>query len=170
VTAPDTIAPGTAPAPPAMILGCVTGSPAPAPASAEWHRALAPEVLLQVVDPDPDIFEVPDGSVPYALFAAGSGAARAARLAQTLLARGHGPAHLMMYQCLEPIPLPDLLTCRLTIFAGPGEAAAAAHWQPCCAGEFTLRVLRDPLAVPPSGPVSPELALAVKEELGVWPS
>jgi hypothetical protein len=171
VTAPATVAPETAqaPAPAAMVLGYVTGSPAPAPPSAEWHRALAPEVLLRVVDPDPDLFEVPDGSVPYALFAAGSGAARAAQLAQTLLARGHGPAHLMMCQGLTPISLPEPLTCRLTVFAGPGEAGAAAHWRTCGAGEFTLRVLPDPVAVPPSGPVSAELALAVKEELGVWP-
>jgi hypothetical protein len=169
VTAPAAVAPETAPARAAMVLGYVTGSPAPAPPSAEWHRALAPEVLLRVVDPDPDLFEVPDGSVPYALFAAGSGAARAAQLAQTLLARGHGPAHLMMCQGLTPISLPEPLTCRLTVFAGPGEAGAAAHWRTCCAGEFTLRVLPDPVAVPPSGPISAELALAVKEELGVWP-
>ena len=168
MTAPATVAPETAPAPAAMVLGYVAGSPAPAPPSAEWHRALAPEVRLRVVDPDPDLFEVPNGSVPYALFAAGSGAARAAQLAQTLLARGHGPAHLMMCQGLAPISLPEPLTCRLTVFAGPGEAAAA-HWRTCCAGEFTLRILPDPVAVPPSGPVSPELALAVKEELGVWP-
>lgn len=166
--APDATAPEPAPAPAAMVFGCVTGSPALAPPSAEWHRALAPEVLLRVVDPDPDLFEVPEGSVPYALFAAGSGVAGAARLAQTLLARGHGPAHLMMCPGLVPISLPEPLTCRLTVFAGPGEAAAA-HWRTCCAGDFTLRVLPDPVAVPPSGPVSPELALAMKEELGVWP-
>jgi hypothetical protein len=170
--APGAIARGTAPAPPAMVLGCVTGFPAPAQPTAAWRRALAPEVLLRVVDADSDAFAVPAGSMPYALFAAGICGARAARLTQSLLAAGHGPAHLMVCPCPCPVPdtLPAPLPCRLTVFAGGRDAAASALWQTCCAGEFTLRVLRDPLAVPPSGPVSPDLALAVKEELGVWPS
>lgn len=160
----------------AMVLGCLTGFAAPAQPVAAWRRALAPQVRLRVVDADtadadPEAFAVSAGSVPYALFAAGISGARAFALTQSLLAAGHGPAHLMVCQCPcpEPDALPAPLPCRLTVFAGAGDAAASARWQTCGAGEFTLRVLNDPLAVPPSGPVSPDLALAVKEELGVWP-
>jgi hypothetical protein len=194
VTAPDTIPPGlvvsdgtaaaarvrtaaavaagrgaTSPAP-AIVLGCVAGPPAAGLPTAAWRAVLAPEVRLTHLAADPSRLAACAGDLPYALLAAGASAPRVIRLAQFLLARGDGPAHVLLCQCPDPVRLPAPLTCRLTVFAGPGEAGTAANWQAACGGEFTLRVVRDPRAVPPGGPVSADLALAVKEELGVWPN
>jgi hypothetical protein len=160
VNAPDTIAP-------AMVLGCIVDRPAARQPTEEWREALAPEVTLRVVEPD--TFSIASGGLPYALLAIGGVGARAARLTRSLLAGGDGPAHLLMCGGVDPAPLPVPPACRLTVFAETWELDTAAGWGASREGEFTLRVLRDPVAVPPFGPVSPDLALALKEELGVWP-
>jgi hypothetical protein len=43
-----------------------------------------------------------------------------------------------------------------------------ADWRTASTAGFTLRLL-DEFAAPPSGRATPEIALALKEELQVWP-
>jgi hypothetical protein len=154
---------------PAMMLGCLAGSPARRQPVTEWREALAPEVMLRLADAGPGAYTMPSGGVPYALLAIGTSVASAVRLTRSMLAKGDGPGHLLLFQCPDPVPLATPLACRLTVFAPAQDAGMAARWQASSKGEFALRVLRDPLAVPPFGPFSPDLALAIKEELGVWP-
>lgn len=167
MTTLDTSAAG--PAAPSLVLGCLGGTAAGRHSAAAWREALAPEVMLRLADADAGTLPGACDGVPYALLAVASSGARAARLAQSLLATDTAPVHLLLFQCPDPVPLPVPLACRLTVFADARQAGAAASWRASCTGEFTLRVLRDPVAVPPFGPVSPDLVLAVKEELGVWP-
>ncbi|ONI76184.1 hypothetical protein ALI144C_36535 [Actinosynnema sp. ALI-1.44] len=141
---------------PAMLLACLTD---PDAESHPWRELLAPEVSWHPVHAE--ITELA-GRTPYALFGAGHLGHTAYDLAGRLSATGHGPSRLVLWRC----PPPDTgfagLDCPIVLFTDAESADDQVSWRTASTAGFTLRVLtRDQ---------SPhDIALAVKEELQVWP-
>jgi len=124
-----------------------------------WADLLAPEVGLST--------EIPRRT-PWALLGAGAQGHAAFDLAASLSAAGTGPTRLILCDCPPPAAEPAPLGCPIIALAGPHLADDMAEWRTASTAGFTLRLL-DQQAVPPHGPANAEVALALKEELQVWP-
>jgi hypothetical protein len=157
---------------PAMALCCLVGAETDTWES--WVELLAPEVEVRALTPGgftapaghPPV--APAGRTPVALLGAGRLGVTAFELAASLEHAGRGPARLILCDCPPPAPAPAPLSCPIIALASPDTADDMASWRTATTGAFTLRLLGD-LDTPPHGRAHPDVALALKEELQVWP-
>jgi hypothetical protein len=146
-----------APAAPAMVLACLVEPGSTAEAKWDWADLMAPEVSLRRVQADVESIA---GVMPYALLGSGPLGVAAFELAGRLSAAGRGPSRLLVFECPPPVELPPL-SCPIVAFAGPARADEMAEWRGAGTAGFTLRLLGEVEAA--------DIALALKEELQVWP-
>lgn len=130
-----------------------------------WAELLAPEVSVCPVAPG--AFVAPPDGTPVALLGAGRLGHAAFELAASLERDGRGPARLVLCDSPPPATL-EPLACPIIALAGPDTADDMASWRAATTARFTLRLLGG-LDAPPYGPAHPDVALALKEELQVWP-
>lgn len=148
-----------------VLLACLISPGADASTLAGWARRLAPEVVIQ---PVADSWESPANGLPLALLGAYEQGAAAVALTERLDAKGRGPSQLIVCECPPPEVRDGQLSCRVTALAGPALAAAMAGWRRVTTAAFALRLLGG-FGAPPHGTPSDEIAVALKEELQVWP-
>lgn len=148
---------------PAVSLCCLVG--AETDAWEAWAELLAPEVSVCPVAPG----TLPDAAepTPVAILGAGRLGLAAFELAASLERAGRGPARLLLCDCPPPAGL-EPLACPIIALAGPDTADDMASWRTSTTAGFTLRLLGG-LETPPYGRAHPDVALALKEELQVWP-
>lgn len=164
---------------PSLRLVCLCGDE-PGPVFDAWARQLAPEVETLALPVGTAGADTLPGALdrvltttaptdrPFALLASGALASTAVELARRC-ARGRSPVHLIVGACPPPPP-GDPLDCPVVAFAPPdsdGGHDATALWRSVTTDSFVLRLLPVGQATLPCD--SADVALAVKEELRIWP-
>jgi surfactin synthase thioesterase subunit len=150
----------------AVTLACLVNPGTPRDALNAWAELVAPEVSLRAVTPD--LAGIAGLDTPYAVLGAGSLGLAAFDLAGRLAATGRGPSRLVLCECPPPAADAAPLSCPIVVFAGAGSADDLAPWRAASTAGFTLRLL-DEREAPPHGRANADVALALKEELQVWP-
>jgi surfactin synthase thioesterase subunit len=146
---------------PAMRLGCLLAPETPMTALHAWAELVAPEVAM---------FAMPSADLasPWAMLGTGALGQAAFDLAASLSEAGKGPSRLVLCDCPPPAAELPPLDCPIIALAGKAIADDMAEWRTASTAGFTLRLL-DQQTLPPHGAANPEVALALKEELQVWP-
>jgi surfactin synthase thioesterase subunit len=146
---------------PAMRLGCLLDPEAPTATLRAWAELVAPEVAMCAM-PSTGL------AGPWAMLGTGALGQAAFDLAASLSATGNGPARLVLCDCPPPAGELPPLDCPIIALAGTAMADDMAEWRTVSTAGFTLRLM-DQHTLPPHGAANTEVALALKEELQVWP-
>jgi hypothetical protein len=146
---------------PAMRLGCLLEPGTPMTTLHAWAELVAPEVAMCAMASTAL-------ASPWAVLGTGALGQAAFNLAASLSETGNGPSRLILCDCPPPAAELPALDCPIIAIASKAIADDMAEWRTASTAGFTLRLLGRQ-TLPPHGPADPEVALALKEELQVWP-